>query len=209
MSELRGSEWGNEEAEIRRSPGWDLPWLEEPYPPEGDADYDQIMLDDEEDLSQLAGAPLDHDDDLGPGDRPTSMAERIEVLTPSNGDKADGDHPGQESSSDWAELARDLIASFGPAGDTPFTGDELEMVRSAVRDAQEEITRLRSVNEEQLALMKSLSEQLRSSERIGRKDWLIMAIGAGTALVIAGVVPSAVLLPIGAKFFHAIAHLFD
>jgi hypothetical protein len=138
-----------------------------------------------------------------------------DILDPEEGDEGfgellDGDQPGQETSNDWDELARELRDALETTRDTPFTRDEQEMVRSALHDAQEEITRLMRVNDQQLALIKSLSEQLsRSSERIGRKDWLIMGIGAGTALVIAGFVPSAVMLPIGVKFFHAIAHLFD
>jgi ElaB/YqjD/DUF883 family membrane-anchored ribosome-binding protein len=81
--------------------------------------------------------------------------------------------------------------------------------RSALHDAQKEITRLRQLNDEQLAVIKTLSEQLdRSSELIGRKDWLMAAIGAGAGLVITGVVPSAIMLPVGVKFFHAIWHLF-
>ena len=121
----------------------------------------------------------------------------------------DIDQPRQETSDDWDGLARDLRAALETTRDTPFTRDEQKVVRSALHFAHEEIMRLSRVNYEQLALIKSLSEQLsRSSERISRKDWLIMSIGAGAALVIAGVVPSAVLLPIGAKAFHAIAHLF-
>ena len=113
-------------------------------------------------------------------------------------------------STDWDELLGELSDALETTGDTPFAGDELATVRSALHDAQKEIMRLEKVNAAQLALVESLSEQLgRATDRIGRKDWLIMSIGAGTALVIAGVVPSAFMLHVGAKFFHEIAHLFD
>jgi hypothetical protein len=122
----------------------------------------------------------------------------------------DDDQPGQEARSDWDELALGLSAFIETAPDTPLEANELEMVRAALRDAKKEITRLERVNDAQLALIDSLSEQLsRASERLGRKDWLIMAIGAGTALVIAEVVPSAIMLHIGVEFFHKISGLFD
>jgi hypothetical protein len=122
----------------------------------------------------------------------------------------DDDQPGQEARSERNEFSRVLSTFIEKAPDTPFEPNELETVRAAVRDALAEITRLERVNDAQLALIEIYREQLsQSSERLGRKDWLMAVIGAGTALVIAGAVPPGFMIHVGLNFFHDISHLFD
>lgn len=113
------------------------------------------------------------------------------------------------SSTGWDELAPYLDAFFEIPGDAPFRPNELEAVRAALREAQQEILRLRKFTVQQSELIETLREQLsQSSERLGRKDWLMAAIGAGTAIVIAGAVPSAFMIQVGVKLFHEIGYLF-
>ena len=69
---------------------------------------------------------------------------------------------------------------------------------------------LRLENREQAEAIKAmLGDAKESSERLGRKDWALVAIGAGTSLVVAGVVPPLVMLHLGAKALHELAQLFD
>jgi hypothetical protein len=209
MSELGGSEGDDAGADIRRSSYWDL------HDEALDADI-RGKLGPEEDWPhghRRSGGFLSEDEFTEPADGPPSLHEQIdEIVLPEvkRSDHAERDKPQQDDSSGWDDLARDLKAFLKTAKDTPFTGDELDEVRAALRDAQEQIADLKSLNSEQLAMIRNLSGQLdRSSEHLGRKDWITLAIGAGTALVIAGVVPSLSMLHIGAKFFHEIYHLFD
>jgi hypothetical protein len=201
MSELGGSEWDDAGAEIPRSPDWDLPLPDEPYTHEG-PHADDRKLEPEEEGDYAFGELVTEDEFTEPADAPPSLDEQIESeLFGRLGD--------QDDSIDWDELARDLKAFLKTAKDTPFAGNELEDVRGALRDAQEQLADLKGLNDEQVAMIRDLSERLdQSSEHLGRKDWVIAAIGAGTALVIAGAVPPLFMLHIGAKFILAIGHLF-
>jgi hypothetical protein len=40
------------------------------------------------------------------------------------------------------------------------------------------------------------------------RSWMMAAIGAGTAIVIAGVVPPGFMINVGVKLFHEIGYLF-
>lgn len=202
MSELGGSEWDDREAEIQETPEPDSPWPM-PYEPEGPEGDDRNTLEPENDDDCEFGILEPEEDFPEPAGAPPSLAE-LELL--GEQDEAEGDTPLQD---DWNDLARDLKAFLTTAKDTPFSGNELEDVRDALRDAQEQLADLKGLNDEQVAMIRDLSERLdRSSEHLGRKDWVIAVIGAGTALVIAGVVPPLFMLHIGVKFIHEIGHLF-
>jgi hypothetical protein len=203
MSELGGSESGDKGAEIPRSSEWQPPRLEDPYRPEEPDDNDRNTLEPEEEGDHGFGELVTEDEFTEPADAPPSLDEQIELeLFGRLGD--------QDDSIDWDELARDLKAFLKTAKDTPFAGNELEDVRDALRDAQEQLADLKGLNDEQAAMIRDLSGRLdRSSEHLGRKDWVIAAIGAGSALVIAGAVPPLFMLHIGVKLFHDIGHLFD
>ena len=114
--------------------------------------------------------------------------------------------PGHEASTDWNKVWEELSEALETVGNTPFTRDERrEKVSPALLEAQETIRALVKITEQQSALINRLTEQLdRASEHLGRKDWIMMAIGAGTTLVIAGMVPAAVMVPTAVKFFQTI-----
>ena len=68
---------------------------------------------------------------------------------------------------------------------------------------------VREMNVEQLeALTTTISEMREASERIGRKDWALLAIGALTTLVISVALPPAAVVTITKLFIHKVAHLF-
>jgi hypothetical protein len=202
MSELGGGEGDYEKAEIEDAPDWEPPRLEDPYRPEEPDDNDRNTLEPENEDDREFGILEPEGEFTEPAGAPPSLDEQIELeLFGRLGD--------QDDSIDWDELGRDLKAFLKTAKDTPFAGNELENVRGALQDAQEQLADLKGLNDEQVAMIRDLSERLdRSSEHLGRKDWVIAAIGAGTALVIAGVVPPLFMLHIGAKFIHEIGHLF-
>jgi hypothetical protein len=183
MTDLPGHERGDNRAEILRALARKIE-LQEPFATRDlDPNHDQKWLDEHGDRP-LGDPPPRHD-------HPVSK------------DESRGVHSG------WDDLARDVTALLMGSNDTPFTGSELDVVSSALRDTQEELRKLVEITNQQSDRIKSLSEQLNhSSKRLDRKDWLIMAIGAGSALVIAGVVPSAVMIPIAKSFIHKIDHLF-
>jgi len=142
-----------------------------------------------------------------PARGPDPAALRAARDTPFTGDDPTEIGPGTR---EWRELARTLAAALRTTSNMAFRPDEVAEVRLELLLMKEEIARLRELTATQASMIEGLYEQLsKSSERIGRKDWLIMSIGAGTALVIAGLVPSAALLPAAAKAFHTLAHLFE
>ena len=51
------------------------------------------------------------------------------------------------------------------------------------------------------------SDMRQSSERLGRKDWALVAIGAGVSLVVAGVVPPILMLKLAVAAIHDLGHL--
>jgi hypothetical protein len=64
--------------------------------------------------------------------------------------------------------------------------------------------------EERLKAMETtLSEIREASERIGRKDWLLLGIGALIAFAISAMFSPATAVHIAKLFIHQVAHLFD
>jgi hypothetical protein len=89
-----------------------------------------------------------------------------------------------------------------------FESSELVEIKREIRELRAEVSFLTELNlEQQEALNQSLEEIQSGSERLGRKDWLTYAIGVGTSLVIAEVVPPLALLPLAVHAFHALSHL--
>jgi ElaB/YqjD/DUF883 family membrane-anchored ribosome-binding protein len=209
MSELGGSEWDDKGAE-KASPS--VRDLAEPLATDSwEEHHDQGKLDDEQDTSfarlELGASYSSGYPGLG---APEIPYEPVPEDEPPALDRTDGDQPGQEASADWNELWEELSEALETVGDTPFTGDERrEKVSPALLEAQKTIRALVKLTEQQSATINSLTEQLdRASEHLGRKDWIMMAIGAGTTLVIAEMVPAAVMVPIAVKFFQTIFGLF-
>jgi hypothetical protein len=113
---------------------------------------------------------------------------------------------------DWAldeALARQKLdkwlRSLGGASDEPFTASEREELLQRITTLQDEVKRLTSLNDKQSeAILGMLDQAQEASGRLGRKDWLLAGIGAGTALVITGVVPPLFMLHLAVRFIHVV-----
>jgi len=117
------------------------------------------------------------------------------------------DAPAEDLFYEVGRLVTDLL---GILDNRPFDQDELAQIREQLDSLRSGLRDVRRENREQAgAIMARLDDMRDSSERLGRKDWALLAIGAGASLVIAGVVPPLVMLHVGAKALHGLVHLFD
>lgn len=116
-----------------------------------------------------------------------------------------------EGAPDRAELAERLMKLVDSDDNRAFDPSELAEIRieiEALHAQVEDLTNLAKLNlEQQKVLGRSLDKIQSGSERLGRKDWLTYAIGVGTTLVIAEVVPPLVLLRLAVHAIHAVGHL--
>lgn len=118
----------------------------------------------------------------------------------------DGPHEGGDG---WTEFVAWLKKWVGIDDNRTFESNELAEIKREIRELHAEVSFLTELNlEQQEALNQSLEEIKSGSERLGRKDWLTYAIGVGTSLIIAEIVPPLVLLPLAVHAFHALGHLF-
>jgi hypothetical protein len=117
----------------------------------------------------------------------------------------DGPHEGGDG---WTEFVAWLKKCVGIDDNRTFELNELTDIKREIRELHAEVSFLTELNlGQQKALNESLEEIQRGSEGLGRKDWLTYAIGVGTSLVIAEIVPPLVLLPLAVHAFHALGHL--
>jgi hypothetical protein len=97
---------------------------------------------------------------------------------------------------------------LGITDNRPFDQDELGQIHKQLASLESGLAVVRQENQENAdAIMARLDYMRDSSERLGRKDWTLLAIGAGTSLVVAGVVPPQIMLKLGADAFSALKHL--
>ena len=54
-----------------------------------------------------------------------------------------------------------------------------------------------------------LTKAENDSARLNKKDWVLVGMGAATALIVAGAVPPLFLLHLGARAVHLLGHLFE
>lgn len=118
---------------------------------------------------------------------------------------------------DWvmdAELARQKLAKWirstlGGVSNEHFTASEREELLQHIAALQDEVTRLSSLNDKQSeAVLGMLTQARKDSKRLGRKDWLLAGIGAGTALVVTGVVPPLFMLHLAVRVIHVFGRWF-
>lgn len=75
----------------------------------------------------------------------------------------------------------------------PFTPDELARIRKSLESVRLQIGQRSDVSPEQLDLIsRKLSEIQAASERLGRKDWILLTAGALTNLIVAAAFTPAV-----------------
>ena len=118
---------------------------------------------------------------------------------------------------DWvidAELARQNLSkwlrnSLGGISNEHFTADERAELRQHIVALQDEVTRLTSLNDKQSeAVLGMLAQAQKDSKRLGKKDWLLAGIGAGTALAVTGAVPPLFMLHLAVRVIHVFGKWF-
>ena len=117
---------------------------------------------------------------------------------------------------DWvmdAELARQKLAKWmrtlGGVSNEHFTAREREELLQHIAALQDEVKRLSSLNDKQSeAVLGMLTQARKDSKRLGRKDWLLAGIGAGTALVVTGAVPPLFMLHLAVRVIHVFGKWF-
>jgi hypothetical protein len=133
----------------------------------------------------------------GPVDRPHQTGDPAETILKFTDTRAVG-------------LFRSLMDKvFSSPDNRPFGSGERQEIRQQLDELRSQVSDLTELTREQNeALRKLVTDARESSERLGRKDWIMAGIGAGTALVITGAVPAGAMVTLGVKAYHALAHLF-
>jgi hypothetical protein len=152
-----------------------------------------------------------------------------EVVEGAEGADTGGDQPGsgrttdvgsvdlgfdtREGSLEWSERDERLLGWLrGPRGEsfpnTPFRSSERDDLEVALQNFAERITEIQEFAAELKAVNATLDQMREDSERIGRKDWLLLGIGAVTALGLNAAFPPAVVVHGTKLFVHGVAHLF-
>ena len=106
------------------------------------------------------------------------------------------------------ELGRGLQMVVGLTDNTPFGQGELASLQAQILTLSSQVAELGKQSREQTEVVQAmLSDMSESSERLGRKDWVLVAIGAGVSLVITGLVPPLVMLKLAVAAIHDLGHL--
>lgn len=118
---------------------------------------------------------------------------------------------------EWSERdARLLKTLFGPRREsvpnTLFGPSELKDIDVRLQELKEQLKEtqetLKLTNEQLKAMNTTLDETHEASKRIGRKDWLLLGIGALVTLAISAAFPPATVVSITKLFIHKVGHLF-
>jgi hypothetical protein len=113
----------------------------------------------------------------------------------------------------WAELRRvpQVLAASqaADASNAPFTPTEQSEISRRLDEIKKLVRERFDLTDEQLAVIdRRLDDADEASERLGRKDWLLMFYGAVMSTFIAGAVPPAVIQIVLTTVMHGIAHIF-
>jgi hypothetical protein len=140
--------------------------------------------------------------------KPVTFVVRLTAAEREPTSKADRVSP------EWSERdARLLNWLLGPQQkslpNTPLEPSELKDIDVRLQELMRHLTETQKFTAEQLEAMKAtLDETRKAGERIGRKDWLLLGIGALTALAISAMFPPATLVHMTKLFIHGVAHLY-
>lgn len=113
----------------------------------------------------------------------------------------------------WAEMrrSRELIAATQRAdfSNAPFTQDEQQQIAALLQEIKKQVSEQFELTNEQMAQVnEKLDELSEASTRMGRKDWLIIALGTIAALIITATVLPGIGEHILAMIIHGLGHLF-
>ena len=126
--------------------------------------------------------------------------------------------PAKQVSLEWSEQdARLLERLLGPRREsvpnTRLRRSERVDIDAQLKELKKQLRETQETQELALKHLEALEETLKetseASERMGRKDWALLAIGAFTTLVISVALPPATVVTITKLFIHNVAHLFS
>lgn len=112
----------------------------------------------------------------------------------------------------WAELRRvpEILAATGAqSSNAAFTLDERAEIARGIDEIKSLVREKFELTSEQLSAIDERLDQVKeASERLGRKDWLMMFYGAAMSVFLTDAVPPSVVQTVLATVVHGIAHLF-
>jgi hypothetical protein len=113
----------------------------------------------------------------------------------------------------WAELrrSRELAVEIqrSDIGNSPFTNDERRQIVAELEAIKEQVNEQFDLTSEQTARIDEWKDEVaEASERIGRKDWRLLAYGTVINLVVTDALPPEVARHMLSMFIQVIAHLF-
>jgi hypothetical protein len=112
----------------------------------------------------------------------------------------------------WAELRHDDRAVFTVVADpsaenTPFTEDEREEIARVLAELTAEVKDSFALTADSIKLLDAgVAQLIDDSQRIGRKDWLLLFIGVMVSIAVTAAIPH--LLPALLAAFGHLRHLF-
>jgi len=185
---------------------------------------DHFMVNELDPLERLWQTDRHQPDDPDPGGRRLRENERYsarydddeqeeEVSLPVGGDSRSAE---RMRGVDWvmdSGLARQnlekwLQANLGAVNDGFFDDRERACLLRQIAALKREVEDQREINRRQSeALLKLLDSAEADSKRLSKKDWLLVAIGAGVTLVVTELVPPLVMLRLAMRAVHLIGHL--
>lgn len=98
---------------------------------------------------------------------------------------------------------------YGSIGNAAFTNDERVTISARLNQIARYVQQAHLLSQEQISGMEAaFAEAERASQRVGRKDWLLLLIGTVSTLVVTDLLPPEVAQHILAMILQGVHHLF-
>ena len=112
----------------------------------------------------------------------------------------------------WAQLQREraLLAAVSDEAieNTPFTSAEREEISRQLQELKDDLSRAHSLSAEQMRLLdERLAYLVDATDRVGRKDWFLMAAGAMLSYVLAAALPPDAATHVLGMLLTSIGHI--
>lgn len=100
-------------------------------------------------------------------------------------------------------------ATFGDLGNAIFTVTEQAAISNELQEIKEYIKKTYSLSDKQMSFISErLDEAEKASQRIGRKDWLLLFSGTILTLILTDLITPDVAQHVFVMALHALRHLF-
>jgi hypothetical protein len=94
-------------------------------------------------------------------------------------------------------------------GNTPFTPAEQTEIAERLEEVKKRAKELPDLSADQVAQIEQrIDEAAEASQRVGRKDWLLLLYGTAFNLIVTDLVPPNVVQGILSMALHGVAHIF-